>query len=142
MPERVEATVAGVLNRRELVLNKGSSDGLEIGMRFAILNRKGVNVKDPSTGEALGSVDVVKAIVKIVRLEPRLAVGRTFRSIKGTPGAFTSLNMPKLLGTPTTVETLSTQEATFKEELDESESYIKRGDPAVLTRGDEYDDDA
>lgn len=134
MNQRVEGSVAQILNTRELVINRGSNDGVEVGMRFAVLNRKGVEIRDPETGESLGSVEVEKVVVKIVRVEARVSVGRTFKQFR-TGG----LGIPDLLGPRrTVVETLKTTETTYKEELDEADSFIKIGDPVVEVRGDEF----
>jgi hypothetical protein len=139
----IQGKVAGVLTRRELLINRGSVDGVEVGMRFAVLNRHGIDVKDPDTGELLGSADVVKTVVKIVRIDaPHLSTGRTFRTIPGTPGLMKGLSaMSSFAGTPERVETLDIKGASLKEELDSSESYVKVGDPVVETVGDTYSDD-
>ena len=132
----IEASVARVLNERELVLNKGVRDGVRLGMRFAILNRNAVDIRDPVTHEILGSVPVAKTIVKIVLTEDRLAIGRTFRTIKGRTGAFTIAT--GLAGEPSRAETLRSGEKSVLEELSEEESAIKTGDPAIQAFGDEY----
>lgn len=145
MPDRIEAKVAGLLNARELVLNKGAADGVEIGMRFAILNTKGLDIRDPDTNERLDSLEIPKTVVKIVRVEQRVSVGRTFRTIQGNRGmsaVLQAISGSAWAGTPNRTETLVTDERRLTEELDESESYIKRGDPAVQTMGDEYTDSA
>src|SRR5438105_2674319 len=86
--DRITGKVAGLLTKRELVINRGSGDGVEVGMRFAVLNRHGIDVRDPDTGEILGSTELVKTVVKIVRIDAEhLSVGRTFRTIQGRPGA-------------------------------------------------------
>jgi hypothetical protein len=133
---RIEALVAQILNSRELVLNKGVADGVEIGMRFAILNRKGADIKDPESGAVLGSVEVEKALVKVVRVYERLSVARTFRT-HVIPGG--GLNFGNLMRPTREIpETLRTDERTYQQELEESESYIKRGDPAVQISGEEF----
>jgi hypothetical protein len=137
---RIEGKVAGLLTRRELVINRGATDGVEVGMRFAVLNSQGINIKDPDTGEVLGSTEIVKTVVKIVRIDgDHLSVGRTFRQLPGRPG-FASL-AAGLYGSPATVETLAIEDGqSIKEELSQAESYVKVGDPVVQTQGDEYDD--
>ena len=140
---RIEARVARILSARELVLNKGSDDDVNVGMRFAILNSKGTDIVDPESGEVLGSVEVEKTLVKVVRIYDRLSVARTFRTFH-TPGgalysgvgAFTALTRPPT----TTVESLETDEQRLKDELDEEDSYVKIGDLAVQIKGDEYED--
>jgi hypothetical protein len=71
------------------VINRGSDQGVQVGMRFAVLNRKCHNVVGPKTGESLGSVEVEKVLVKVVRVEPKLAVGVTFRNFRSGFGAAT-----------------------------------------------------
>lgn len=132
----IEGKVARVLNAQELVINKGSDDGVEPGMRFDVLDKKGENISDPDTGEALGSVYRPKIKVEVVRVEPRLAVARTYRSWQeNIGGSGADLGLSKLFFPPKYVrhyETLKTDEATW-EDLDESESFVKTGDPVRQT---------
>src|ERR1700729_3501918 len=102
--ERIRGKVAAILSKREVVLNVGSEDGIEIGTKFVILNSKGVDVTDPDTGEVLGTVEVPKTVVKVVRVDnPHLCVARTFRTVRGAPGLFSSI--PSFAGTPDRPET-------------------------------------
>jgi hypothetical protein len=123
---RIEAKVAEILNLREVVLNRGSADGVQIGMRFAILNRKGADIIDPDTNKSLGSVEVDKAVVKIVRVKEHLSVGRMFDT---GYNLFSALRGPR---------TFRTDQNTFEQELDEKESLVRRGDPAVQVMGEEF----
>lgn len=141
MSERIEARVAQMLTARDLVLNKGSNDGVSVGMRFAILNRKGADVRDPDTGDILGSVELPKTFVKVVAVKERLCIARTFREFERGGGALWALlaSSSSLTSPPhTSVETLKTDEARLREELDEKESYLKIGDPAVQMLGEEF----
>lgn len=142
--ERLRGKVAAILNKRELVINLGIDDGVQEGMRFVILNSKGVDVRDPDTGEILGSVEVPKTIVKIVRADgPHLAVARTFRTIPGSPGIRASLASAEVFGgRPARPETLAISPGTeLRSELRDEESFVKVGDVALETRGDEYDEE-
>lgn len=142
--DRIEGKVASILTARELVINKGSEDGVEVGMRFAVLNRKGNEILDPDTNEALGSVELPKTFVKVISVEPRLAIAKTFREFvtPAVQGIFGSLGSGSLMsGSPErrVAETLKTDEARLKDELDEAESYVKRGDPVVqIIKGQNY----
>ena len=136
MPDRIEGRVAELIDDQTLVINRGSDHGVQVGMRFAILNPRGAEIKDPDTNEVIGSVEIEKVIVKVVRVEPKLAVARTFRTFR-TPGIF---NIPSF-GGGTRRETLRTDQSTYKEELDPKDSYIKLGDPAVRVVGDEFGSD-
>lgn len=137
---RIRGKVAAILSARELILNVGSEDGVEIGMRFVILNSKGVNITDPDTEEIIGSVEVPKTVVKVVRIDSEhLSVARTFRTVRGTPGFFAGVSA--ISGTPDRLETLDVASGgSLRAELPEEDSYVKRGDVALSTRGDEYDD--
>jgi hypothetical protein len=137
--ELIKGKVAQVLNLRELVINRGASDGVEIGMRFAVLNRRGADITDPDTGEQLGSVEVEKTIVKVVRIKEHLAVGRTFRTFSN-PGKGIAALQSSLLGKPASleVETLESASGVYKEEIDEEDSYISIGDPVVQVVADEF----
>jgi hypothetical protein len=142
--EPITGAVARILNSRELVLNRGSEDGVKEGMYFEVLAQEGENIKDPNTGEVLGSVDRPKVAVRIVQVQPRLSVGRTFRShrrnIGGSSGLFgtrfgTVFDPPRYV---TQYDTLKTSERTW-EALDESESFVSTGDPVRQTF--KYDDE-
>lgn len=137
---RIRGKVAAILSRRELILNVGSADDVEIGQRFVILNKQGVDVVDPDTKEVLGTVEVPKTVVKVVRVDgSHLSVGRTFRTIAGSPGLLGA--MPNFAGTPSKTETLAIEAgSSLRAELSEADSYVKIGDIALSTEGDEYDD--
>lgn len=134
---RIEGKVARVITERELVLNVGSSHGVEVGMRFKILYPGGVAVTDPDTGETLGSVELEKTVVRIVSVQERMSVGRTFRTIeipeRGTN--FARFTVSALGGdyepARTEVETLRSGSGFAAKELSEKESVVKTGDPAV-----------
>jgi hypothetical protein len=135
--KRIRGKVAAILSRRELVLNVGAADDVRVGKRFVILNSKGIDVKDPDTGKVLGTVEVPKTVVKVVRVDgDHLSVARTFRTIAGIPSILHSFS-----GSPERVETLDIASgSSLKAELSVEDSYIKPGDVAVETEGDEYDD--
>jgi hypothetical protein len=143
--EPIRATVAEILNKRELVITAGSEDGVTPGMKFAVLNRKGVDVKDPDTGAVLGSVDIPKVLLEAVRIQSHLAVARTYRKeTKNVGGAGPDLSSLALFRPPQLVEiteTLQLSEKPYEEELAEEESYVKRGDPVVQVLGKEYEID-
>jgi hypothetical protein len=144
MADRIRATVAQILTVRELVLNKGAADGVELGMRFAVLNKRGADIVDPETGQPLGSVELPKVQVKVIRLYDHLSVARTFRVFTTRAGPMYAANLLSVFGAPPTsrVETFRTDEHRLQDELDEKESFVKIGDPAVQVVGDEFGDDA
>lgn len=77
MPGRIRGSVAKILNAREIIINRGTEDGVEPGMRFTILDPEEDDVTDPETGEVLGVIHRPKLDVIVGRVEPRLAFART-----------------------------------------------------------------
>ena len=137
---RIEGKVAKILTERDLVINRGTTDGVEIGMRFKILNPNGSNIRDPDDPtKVIGTVEMTKVIVKVVSVQENLCVARTFQTIEipgsGTLGGLASAYANSLagLGTPggRRVETLRSTEKMASQEIDEADSYIRTGDPAV-----------
>ena len=130
--EPIRGKVARVLNSREVAINKGSDDGVEIGMIFKILSTKGSKIEDPDTGESLGSVDLVKSSVKVTVVQDRIAVASTYRSRRVNVGgrglAFSGLFEPPKW--ETRFETLRIDEAAI-EDLDEEDAIVNTGDPVV-----------
>lgn len=138
----IRGKVARVLNSRELAMNIGSNDGVQVGMYFDILDPKGEDVKDPDSGEVLGSLDRPKVRVKVTKVQERLAVASTFKTYEvnvGGHGGALALGFSDFLRPPkyvTKQETLKTSEKTW-EDLDEEQSYVKTGDPVVQVLSDD-----
>jgi hypothetical protein len=140
MSKIIHGKVARILNSRELALNIGSIDGVKLGMFFDVLDLKGEDIRDPETQEILGSLQRPKVRVKIIAVQEKLSVASTYKSteiniggIIGYPGVGT---ISALLMPPKYVkeyETLKTTEQTW-EDLEESKSYVKTGDPVISIR--------
>ena len=130
--EPIHGKVARVLNSREVAVNKGSDAGVKIGMIFKILSTKGSEIKDPDTGEPLGSVDLAKTSVKVTAVKPRIAVATTYRRHRVNVGG-SGLGLTRLFEPPkweTRFETLRIDEAAI-EELNEEDAIVHTGDPVV-----------
>jgi hypothetical protein len=135
----IRGKVARILNSRELAMNVGSKDGVAVGMKFDVLEPKGEEIKDPDTGEVLGSLSRPKVRVRVKSVQDRLSVAETFREHEINVGGVgpkigeTLGGLSDLLRPPKYVkkiETLKTTEKTW-EDLEEQESYVKTGDPVV-----------
>lgn len=142
MSQPIRGKVARILNSKELALNVGSKDGVRVGMYFDILDPVGEDIADPDTGEVIGSLELPKVRVKIMRVQERLSLATTYRKKKkinvggsglGSPTRFAGSALSGLFLPPefqTWQETLKTREKTW-EDLSEEDSYVKSGDPAV-----------
>lgn len=126
----IHAKVARILNNTDLALNKGELDGVEAGMKFAILSDVGEDIRDPVTDEVLDSIQIAKTVVKVIHVSPRLSVGRTFRTHK-TLGALAAFSQEM-----TRQETLASDESRVQQELDPKKAKVKVGDDAVEYTGD------
>lgn len=90
--------VARLITDDELAINLGSSAGVKENMIFSILDETTENITDPITGEDLGSIDRVKAQVKIIAVSERLSLGIISwpsRNREGFPGSVGILMGPK-----------------------------------------------
>jgi hypothetical protein len=138
----IRGKVARILTSRELVINVGSNDGVEIGMYFDVLDPKGDDIKDPDSGEVLGSVERPKVRVKVTKVQERLSVASTYKTYEvnvGGRGGGIDFSFSKFLQPPkyvTKQETLKTSEKTW-EDLEEEQSFVKTGDPVVQVLSDE-----
>jgi hypothetical protein len=142
--EPIRGQVARVLNTRELAINRGSADGVTEGMRFAVLDTAAEGIRDPETGEDIGSVYRTKVRVEVVVVKDRFSIARTYgkrRVNVGGSGIGTLGDAFKPPRWETRFETLKASEAAW-EELSEERSLVKTGDPIeeIVQRGDEGED--
>lgn len=136
----IRGKVAQVLNSREVAINVGSDHGVTKGMYFDIVDPKGEDIRDPDTGDVLGSLERPKVRVQVVTVQPKLSVASTYKKKKVNLGGEGGLafshsiqSLSRQLMPPnwvTKYETFKTTEKTW-EDLDEKESYVKAGDPVV-----------
>ncbi|PZE25978.1 MULTISPECIES: hypothetical protein [unclassified Curtobacterium] len=131
-PEPIRGKVAQLLTATDLVINRGSDDGVREGMQFAVLDPSGTDIKDPDTGEVIGSLPIAKTVLKIVRVEPRLAVARTFRVKQSGFSLATIAGMT----TGDRSETLRSDERRLQQMLDEKDAKVSVGDAVERYIGD------
>jgi hypothetical protein len=77
MAEPIEGKVAKILDDQTLVLNVGRAHGVTQGMLFCIYAPVD-DVKDPDTGESLGSWEAVKGYLQATHPQEKLTVCRAF----------------------------------------------------------------
>lgn len=136
MTTPLRGKVARILDTRNLVINLGATDGVVVGMYFDVLDPKGEDIRDPDTNEILGSLERPKVRVQIVKSEDRISIASTFKKKTvniGGRGGLAVGGLAEMFMPPkhvTKYETLKTTEKTW-EDLEESDSYVKTGDPVV-----------
>lgn len=134
---RIEGRVAQVLTDRELVINRGESHGVEVGMRFAILLDTGVGITDPETNESLGDIERPKTLVKVSQVREKLCVASTYRT-KMFGGAIAIPSLELFAPQVSVDEKLRADKDAYVQPLEPEESIVKRGDRAVQVIGDEF----
>ncbi len=129
----IRGKIAKILTSREVALNIGKNQGVEVGMLFDILFE--VDVTDPDTGAELGAVELPKTRVKITRISDKVAVASTYRTrrvnVGGSGTVLSAMFQPPKWETRR--ETLRVRESfePIGDHLDEENSYVAVGDPVV-----------
>ena len=123
----IEGRVARILNERELVINRGTEQGIRDGMKFSVLEETG-NILDPETRESLGSLTREKIRVMIVDVRPKFSVGRTYETFPArAPSHFLGLLQSS---TVRKIQTISTP-GIGTEPFGDSVGYVGVGDRVV-----------
>lgn len=129
----MDSQVAAILNVRELAIPIGAVDGVKKGMVFAVSSKPRLII-DPDSKEELGQFKREKVRVRIVEVEERYSIGRTFE--QNTGGSFAGLaSLGKELGLMSgtnRTRTLSAGDQVGFEALSDRDSYVSIGDPVTL----------
>ena len=78
----LEAQVARVNSKTQLVLNVGQNRGVKPGDIFRIMSLDGIPINDPQSGEEIGVIPVEKARVSAQIVYARICVVETYRTYK------------------------------------------------------------
>jgi hypothetical protein len=147
--EPIPGEVAAIIDEREILLNVGKNQGVQPGMRFAVIGKIPVMLK---TGQTV-HVDYPKTVVKIVRLQDDdFSIGRTFRTIRGRKGVDFSKPLSSVSYGPSVYEILSRDIPDRVETImtgnqetilgsSPKSRVTKIGDPVRQLVGDEFHDD-
>jgi hypothetical protein len=120
--------VAQILNERELVINIGEKNGVQEGMRFAVLAGSPVEIQDPETGEQLGWLDREKVRVEAVLVMDRMSVCATFET-KIVGGSLGIWEVSEMFRPRERIpKTLRAARESYPAPLTVAESYVKIGD--------------
>ena len=135
--DRIRGQVAKILSPREIIISRGTDDGVEPGMHFAVLDPRADEITDPETGEVLGTIHRPKIEVEVTRVEPRLAFACTFALRQVNVGGLGidwaararvfGVRLPDPPRYEKRRETLNTDEPTWDDE--DADRSISTGDP-------------
>lgn len=138
--KEIRGSVAKVLNSTQVVINRGSAEGVTIDTIFEILDKNATEIKDPETGKLLGSIDRPKIRVRVVIVEERLSIAETYITRRvNRGGSGTSLGLTGIFNPPDYIDERETLKAEEKEweDLPEDKSLVKVGDPVRSISGSE-----
>ena len=79
MAQPIRGKVAEILNSKELVMNIGTANGVNVGMYFDIVET--TEVKDPDTSKVLGKVERPKVTLRVIEVQENLTVASTLNKI-------------------------------------------------------------
>lgn len=134
----ITGKVAEVISDREVILNKGSADGVREGMYFKILDPNAFNVVDPDTNEVLGGLKRVKVALVAKQVAERLTLATTFRTTTVNIGG--NLNtgfesVARSLTAPRYVERVERlrYDPNAARPISEKDSIVAKGDPFEST---------
>ncbi len=85
-PTRSSPAVASVLSSDRVVINRGSRDGIQVGERYLVYERTNEEIRDPSTQELLGRLEIPKGTGRIVSVQERIAVLESDRQLPRNAG--------------------------------------------------------
>ena len=130
----IEGKVAKILNRRELVINRGTDDGVKQGMKFEVIDDF-YEILDPDTNDSLGTFKRVKIRVKADEVHPRFAIARTYETYRvREPSPFDIPDLATLFSpkTVTKVRTISSSETDYEE----GRGHVQVGDKVAQIQDD------
>lgn len=121
----LQALVARVSSKTQLVLNVGSEHGVRPGDTFRIMSDDGIPIEDPETGELLGELPVEKVRVRAQRIYPKICVVETYRTY--------TVGGANVLGTMFGPERTVTEEMSVERSEDHDvDKTVRVGDTATL----------
>jgi hypothetical protein len=141
MPKKISGVVAQIVSDREVILNRGSLDGVKVGEYYKVLDPKTIGVTDPESGKVIGSIVRIKIVLEAVDVAERLTIARTFRSKEINVGGAGVNVLGGLLSPPKYVEKVETlrRGADQPAPIGERESIVAIGDPFESASADEKD---
>lgn len=97
--------VAQQINPIQVAINRGSSDGVDLGDKFLIY-RMGDEVLDPDTGESLGPIEIVIGRAKATHVQEKIATLESLetRRVAKPRNALASFMTPEYEDVPVSLE--------------------------------------
>ncbi len=139
--ETISGQVAQIVSDREIILNRGSQEGVKIGMHFKVLDPKTIDIEDPVSHEILGSISRIKIVVRAVDVADHITIARTFRSKEVNVGGNGVNVLGNLFTPPRVVEQVETlkRDGRYGAPIGLEDSVVGIGDPFESADPDEIE---
>lgn len=135
MSDKTVGMVARILSDREVVLNRGAKDGIQVGDYVGIVDKEASQITDPNTGEDIGELKHFKTSLRVTQISESLAIASTYRVRRINRGGIgvglKGLDMGNLLRQPEWVEVPETMNV-------DPESTAANQDASAVAVGDEF----
>lgn len=123
-----------VIGVRDVVVNRGSDDGIEVGDYIGIVDPNEEPVTDPESGADLGGLRIYKASLRISTLSRRFAVASTYKTTQtNVGGVMPDVDMGKFWSPPNFVTEME------KLELEDTSIQPIRPEEVTISIGDEFE---
>lgn len=131
MSNKITGQVADLVDDRTLIINRGTKNGVSVGMLFMVYDATGKIVKDPTTGDELGKIKLPKIEVKVIHADEKYSIAETYKFREVNVGGVNPLlGTQNLFSPPKYVKQYETFEIepTTKRKLNAEKSLVKIGD--------------
>jgi hypothetical protein len=98
MSKPIEGSVARIEDQYTLIINRGSEQGVELGMEFAVMADEGDPIIDPENGDVIGELPTEKLRVRVFEVQPKFSRAETFVKYQPPPVIIPSLLSGTALG--------------------------------------------
>lgn len=129
MSKPIEGKVAKVVSDHEVAINRGTGDGVRLGMVFEILDASVMDIRDPETNESLGSTHRAKFRVKVTTVEEKFSLARTFKKQRKNVGGMGIGGMASMFEPPKYVTITESFKTDREQNFDERYMLVHEGDP-------------
>lgn len=84
--------IAAIISPSEIIMNAGVNRNVRNGAQYAILDSRGVRIKDPETGKVIGRIPSYKYLLEVITVMPLFSILQTVE----IPNNQTLMNLGKM----------------------------------------------
>ncbi|GAA1780721.1 hypothetical protein [Streptomonospora arabica] len=123
MSEGLSGRIVRIVSNQEVLINKGTDDGVSVGEIFVVISSETEEVKDEATDEVLGKIRKVKIPLKVTEASERMSLLHTYRTVSVNVGG-EGLGLGRMFAAPK----WETQDEEINTDAEFAEDYVEVGD--------------